>query len=55
MLDACHSEPFAALKGKLREESIRNVIARPTGHGNLKTLSLTPDNLSSEFTIILIS
>ncbi len=24
-----HSEPFALLKGKLREESIRNVIARP--------------------------
>jgi len=23
MLDACYSEPFAALKGKLREESIK--------------------------------
>ncbi|MHC4171355.1 MAG: hypothetical protein ACYTBX_15500 [Planctomycetota bacterium] len=27
-LDARHSEPFAALKDRLREESIRKVIAR---------------------------
>ena len=28
MRDVRHSEPFALLKGKVREESVRNVIAR---------------------------
>jgi hypothetical protein len=51
MLDVRHSEPFALLKGKpaahlagkLREESIRNVIARSEAKESIAGLSAIPE------------